>query len=166
MIVVSNTSPLNYLILIEQVDVLSKLYERVLVPEVVASELCRPATPERVRDWIAEPPAWLEVRSAKSIDPDIPLAGGERDAVCLAIQAKCRVFLDDKKARRVSTERGVPVTGILGVLKLAADLGLLDFPTAVEALGQTNYRIAGEVVETALKEHAESQRKSEPRQGH
>lgn len=69
MIVVSNTSPLNYLILIEQVDVLSKLYERVLVPEVVASELSRPATPERVRDWIAEPQRGLRCARQSQLTP-------------------------------------------------------------------------------------------------
>jgi predicted nucleic acid-binding protein len=34
-IVVSDTSPLNYLILIEEVSILAALYQRVLIPEMV-----------------------------------------------------------------------------------------------------------------------------------
>jgi predicted nucleic acid-binding protein len=53
MTVVSNTTPLNYLILIGRVDVLSKLYELVIIPEPVFNELTAPSTPQLVRDWIA-----------------------------------------------------------------------------------------------------------------
>lgn len=39
-VVVADTSPLNYLVLIGQVDVLSQLYGEVLIPDIVAQELC------------------------------------------------------------------------------------------------------------------------------
>ena len=38
MIVISDTSPLNYLILIECIDVLPQLYGRVVIPEGVLAE--------------------------------------------------------------------------------------------------------------------------------
>lgn len=50
--VVSNTSPLNYLVLIHQIDLLSALYGRVLIPQSVSEELKAPETPEVVREWI------------------------------------------------------------------------------------------------------------------
>ena len=60
-VVVSDTSPLNYLILIGEVDILAVLYERVLIPETVFRELQHPRTPSSVREWIEQAPAWLEV---------------------------------------------------------------------------------------------------------
>jgi predicted nucleic acid-binding protein len=62
-IVISDTSPLNYLILIEEVSILAALYQRVLIPEMVFRELQHPRTPSPVREWTAQAPAWLEVHS-------------------------------------------------------------------------------------------------------
>ena len=38
MIVVADTTPINYLILIEEIDVLPKLYGRVIIPRAVSEE--------------------------------------------------------------------------------------------------------------------------------
>lgn len=62
MIVVSNTSPLNYLVLIQAVDVLPQLFGDVVLPSTVAAELLDPAAPARVREWIASPPESRERR--------------------------------------------------------------------------------------------------------
>jgi predicted nucleic acid-binding protein len=43
MIVVADSSPLHYLILIEQVGLLRQLYSEVVTPEAVLAELSRPA---------------------------------------------------------------------------------------------------------------------------
>ncbi len=39
MIIVSNTSPINYLILIGQIDLLPELFGQIIIPQVVYSEL-------------------------------------------------------------------------------------------------------------------------------
>jgi predicted nucleic acid-binding protein len=44
--VVSDTSPLNYLILIEQINLLQQLYSRVLIPGSVHEELSAEETPD------------------------------------------------------------------------------------------------------------------------
>ena len=59
--IVSDTTPLNYLVLIDAVDLLPRLYQRVLIPPAVRDELTRPKTPETVRLWMIQPPSWLEV---------------------------------------------------------------------------------------------------------
>jgi len=60
-LVVADSSPLNYLVWIEQVEILPALFERIFVPEVVQNELRHSEAPESVRRWIAEPPSWLEI---------------------------------------------------------------------------------------------------------
>jgi predicted nucleic acid-binding protein len=57
MIVDADTSPINYLILIEEINILTKIYGRVIIPSAVREELLRPSAPEAVRSWIAESPA-------------------------------------------------------------------------------------------------------------
>ena len=67
MIVVADTSPLNYLILIGAVDVLAPLYTRVVVPQTVAAELRASRTPAVARAWIAQPPGWLEIHAGSPL---------------------------------------------------------------------------------------------------
>src|SRR5712664_2463012 len=49
MIVIADTGPINYLVLIGEIEVLPALYHRVLVPPSVCEELKRPRAPETVR---------------------------------------------------------------------------------------------------------------------
>jgi predicted nucleic acid-binding protein len=62
---VSNTSPLRYLIAIEQERLLGQLFEKVFVPVAVREELTDPKTQETVRRRVLALPAWFEVRTAQ-----------------------------------------------------------------------------------------------------
>jgi predicted nucleic acid-binding protein len=53
MIVVSNTSPLNYLVLIELQHILPTLFERILIPEAVRRELQSAAAPDAIKRFVA-----------------------------------------------------------------------------------------------------------------
>lgn len=142
MTVVSDTSPLCYLLLIGQIDLLPAVFERVQVPRAVAAELSHPAADRRIRDWIAAPPPWLGVLDA----PEPPSAlsrldRGEAEAITLAEAIKADlVILDERKARQAAVERGLSVTGLLGLLALSSDRGLVDLPSALALLRQTNFR--------------------------
>jgi|ERR1051325_893956 predicted nucleic acid-binding protein len=61
--VVADTGPLNYLILIEAVDVLPRLFSPVSIPPGVRDELSHPKAPTPVRSWMSHPPTWLSVVS-------------------------------------------------------------------------------------------------------
>jgi predicted nucleic acid-binding protein len=66
MAVVSDTSPLCYLLLIDLIDLLPELYDQVIIPQAVLHELSVPQAPEAVQAWIAQPPVWLEVLSCSA----------------------------------------------------------------------------------------------------
>jgi predicted nucleic acid-binding protein len=85
MIIVADTSPLNYLVLINEIGVLQKMY-----PTAVRAELQCPPAPELVRLWISDPPSWLEVRTPiGASDPSLnELDPGERDAILLAMELR------------------------------------------------------------------------------
>jgi len=46
MIVIADTTPLNYLVLIERVDLFPQLFGPALIPPAVLNELQQPETPE------------------------------------------------------------------------------------------------------------------------
>jgi predicted nucleic acid-binding protein len=66
MIVVADSGPLHYLILLEQIELLRRFYGQVLVPEPVASELSAAGAPALVQEWITNPPTWVDVRPVPS----------------------------------------------------------------------------------------------------
>ena len=148
MIVVADTSPLNYLVLIAEVELLPALYHGVLIPEEVHRELQRLQTPAGVRAWAANLPAWCEVRVvAPTADQALSdLDPGERDAIQLALDARINtVLMDEMSGSREALRRHLRVTGTVAVLEKAAQRGLLDFRDALQRLEATNYRfVAGD----------------------
>jgi predicted nucleic acid-binding protein len=128
MIVVSDTSPLNYLVLIESEEVLPKLFGRILIPRAVHDELRSPAGPERIKRFLATEPSWLEIHPSPDADDDgvRDLDAGEREAISLALTKSADlVLLDERRGRKAAREHGLAVSGTLGVLDRAAEQGLL-----------------------------------------
>ena len=144
MMVVSDTSPLRYLILIEQADVLPKLFDRVLAPPAVMHELSRPQTPGLVLLWAASPPPWLEIATPARVLEAPGLGPGEREAISLALELRAdSVLIDDRDAVKEAKRQGLAVLGTLVVLDEAASRNILtDLPETVERLvGGTNFRM-------------------------
>ncbi len=54
MIVIADTSPINYLVQIGEVELLEKLYEQVIIPNAVFEELNSDFAPTEVKEWILE----------------------------------------------------------------------------------------------------------------
>lgn len=98
MIVVADTSPLNYLIHIECASLLKPLYGQVLVPETVMAELLDPRAPSAIASWITKSREVIEV-CALSSPPDESIEGldiGERDAIQLAQERSADLILIDE----------------------------------------------------------------------
>ena len=120
--------PLHYLVLIEQIAVLSSLYGQVIIPSAVWEELQRPQTPEVVRRWMAHPPPWLDMRPPQAEnDPGLWRLGvGERQAILLAQVTGADVLLiDERHGRRTARARALRTLGTLGIL----DEGAATWPT-------------------------------------
>jgi len=161
-LVISDTSPLRYLVLIDHADVLPAIYTEVLIPEAVADELRQPATPQPVRRWIAHAPAWLQVVPFRASSVSVPPAGldrGEQDAILLALHLKADlVLMDDREGVEEARRLGLAVTGTLGVLDRAAERGLIHLPSAIARLRHTNFRIDPALLDRLLAADAERNR--------
>jgi len=111
MIVIADTTPINYLVLIDRADLLPQLFGPVLIPPAVFNELQEPETPELVREWVAKAPSWLRVQCLRSRpDPSLDhLDSGEREAIALAEEVKAdQLLIDEADARReAARESGV-----------------------------------------------------------
>jgi predicted nucleic acid-binding protein len=133
MIVVSNTSPLNYLMLIEAVEILPRLFGRVYAPPVVLRELQHPGSPDSVRLWAASPPSWLFIQEPTRLEPFRRLDPGEAAAIALAEEiGAVALLIDDRDGRLAARERGLQVVGTLGVLNRAAGDDLIELPQAID----------------------------------
>jgi predicted nucleic acid-binding protein len=81
MIVVSDTTPLNYLVLIGADHVLPSLFGRVVVPAAVLAEMQHAKAPPAVSAWAQQPPAWVEIQ-APQVQPQFTGLGlGESAAI-------------------------------------------------------------------------------------
>ncbi len=103
-VVVADTSPLNYLIQIDCDDLLPALYERVFVPSAVVEELGHPRAVAAVRAWLTRVPPWLVVQHvAEAVDARLArLDPGERQAIQLAKREHADLLLMDESSAYAS----------------------------------------------------------------
>jgi len=154
-LVIADTGPVNYLLLIGHIGILPTLFGTVIVPSAVRDELADIGSPPPVREWIADAPAWLEVRTARSDQPMAEaltaLDTGEAAAIFLAIELRADLLLmDDREGVIAARREGFTVTGTLGVLSLAAERRPLDLAEAFNHLKRTNFRFRQEIMDQLL----------------
>lgn len=125
MIVVPDAGPLIYLAGAGQLDLLDRLFDRVVVPSVVFAEVVvagdglTGSAEVRAAEWIEV----LEVQPEQSLLA--LLDAGEAAAIPLAESLGATLLCDDADARAVARQRGLAVVGSLGVLLRAKQVGLL-----------------------------------------
>ncbi len=143
MIVVADAGPLHYLILLDHAELLHRFYDEVVVPDAVATELSSPSAPAAVRGWLVNAPVWFSVVAVEAdrvqeITDGLDL--GERAAIALAGTIHADLLLmDDAAGRAEAKRRSLRVTGTLGVLRTAAERGLVNVPELVARLKATNF---------------------------
>jgi uncharacterized protein len=129
-IVVPDAGPLISLGGADQIELLRKLYDDVVVPKVVYDEVVvAGAGLPGAREVVAA--RWIRV---EDIAPDPTLAArldpGEAAAIPLAERLGAALLVDDGAARIVARERGLHIVGTLGVLLSAKQRGHLSRPSS------------------------------------
>jgi predicted nucleic acid-binding protein len=144
--IISNTSPIQYLFQLGLLDLLPRLYGRVLVPPAVRDEL------DRGRMLGVDLPDLSDLEWIQIVDPEtrvlLPLASGlgagEVQVITLAKETTEHLaLLDDRRARRFADLLGVTYTGTLGVLLRAKRKGLLErLEPVCGALEERGFRLS------------------------
>jgi predicted nucleic acid-binding protein len=120
--VVSDTSPLLNLAIIDRLDLLRAFYAPLAVPEAVVQELrLETDLPGSAVLRSALERDWLHLRSVQCRFTrrisDERLHAGERAAVAFALQQNVlHVSMDEREGRQTARRYGLRVTGVLGVL--------------------------------------------------
>ncbi|NER93123.1 MAG: DUF3368 domain-containing protein [Symploca sp. SIO1B1] len=158
--VVADTSPLCYLVLIDLIDLLPNLYDKIIIPRAVFNELSAPQAPDLVQLWIANPPDWLETQIVENqLDVELSqLDLGEQEAITLAESIGADlIILDDKAGRKIALHRGLRIIGLLGILGVAGQRGLVNLSVAIERLQQTNFRVSPSLLESFLERYQDTE---------
>jgi predicted nucleic acid-binding protein len=159
MTVVSNTSPLLNLALIERLPLVEAQFGEVVVPTAVWNELTAGFDGrdriEAFRDRggmrvVSPEPTELRTEFERELDR------GEAAAIAYAIDIDAdRVLIDEREGRATATRHDVPVTGVVGILLRASSRGDVDLEAELDALREAGFWISGELYERALEIDAE-----------
>lgn len=146
MIVVADTSPINYLAQIHLLHLLPELYGQIIITPSVLEELSHRNAPSPVKHLLEECPEWLLVRGPSSSPPDFSstLGAGEREAIQYAEECHAALLLiDERRGWSIAESRGLVTIGTLGVLLQAGRRGLIDPVEAyVRLTSMTNFRLS------------------------
>jgi len=159
---VSDAGPLIHLSWIDQLELLPQLFQAVTMPPAVEAELYA-ATPgtrglEAIR--AAHQAGWLTVTALPTLpnaaDIVVGLDRGEAEALILASALEVEgVLMDDRRGRRRSIELGIEVTGTVGILQMARDLGLIVAVTPLlEELRDGGFRLGLDLLDHVRREEA------------
>jgi predicted nucleic acid-binding protein len=102
------------------------------------------------------PPKWLEVIDTQEILPFAGLHKGESAAIALAQSIPVDLLLmDERKGVKVARDKGLNLTGTLGLLELARQQGLVDLAEAFERLRKTSFRSPEGLMDIILERNAQ-----------
>ena len=139
--VVSNTSPIANLALINRLDLLRDQFERLWIPEVVRAELDHiPDSAAKASIEQVSQAGWLMSRPIENLQLAAVLGNeldrGEAEAIALSIEMKADLLLiDEREGRIVARQAGLQVRGVLGILLRAKATGKISsIKTEIEAL--------------------------------
>ncbi len=162
MTVVADAGPLIHLSAIGQLDLLPKMFRRVVVPDVVRAEVLAGHGLPGADELNAA--SWVDVASTAHLATQIralrpSLDAGERAAIAVAVERDADLFVcDDRLGRREAVAQGLRVLGTLGVLVRGKQLGHLEsVAPCIEALQAAGFRATDALVTAILQAAGEAQ---------
>jgi uncharacterized protein len=163
--IVCDTGPLIALSLIDQLELLRRLYRRVLAPRAVLDEVTAGGAdrPGAAAILTAD---WLEPVDDVTPDPLLAeeLGPGEAAVIAAAYELKARlVLLDERKARRIAARAyGLRVKGSAGILVAAKRAGLIaEVRPFLDSMVRKGYFLSHRLVERATSESGEAPSQSD-----
>lgn len=147
--IISDTSCFIILTNINELDILHKVYQKILTTQEIAIEYGE-ALPE-----------WVEIVTVKDKYRqqllEMQIDKGESSAIALALETpNSIVILDDYKARKIAQQLGIIYTGTIGVIIKAKLKEIIpSIKPLLEKIKQTDFRLSSEIELLALKEAKE-----------
>jgi uncharacterized protein len=158
--IVCNAGPLIALAIVEHLDLLEKLYRRILLPEAVLYEITQAGAGRIGAAEVAATP-WLErIRAERPLEPllEKELGVGEAEVITVAYQTNAKlVLIDDRRARRIAEQAyGLQVKGSAGILVAAKRAGLVSaIRPLLEKMNSQGYYLSPRLIARASEEAGE-----------
>lgn len=156
MIVVSDTSALSNLALIGHLSLLKAIYQTVIIPDVVASELASASNPTISAilqlGWI-QTQSITNAQLANQLQQDRGLDAGEANAIALALELQADdLLIDERLGRQEALRLGLSIIGILGILLVAKQRSLIPQvrPVMDTLINQAGFRVSSQLYQRIL----------------
>ena len=154
-IVITNSTPIIALALIDQVELLRHLYTEVLIPPAVQTEVMAGGS-SGIGMVQLQQASWLRTQAlldSRRADLLADLDRGEAEVIALAQELNADlVIIDERLGRRYAKRLGLTLTGTLGVLLRAKEQRLISaIGPLIEQLRHGGIRLSDAVVAEALK---------------
>ena len=156
MIVVSDTSALSNLALVNHLWLLESIYQTVIIPDVVASELAAASNPTISAilqlSWIQRQ-SLRNLQLANQLQQDRGLDAGEASAIALAFELQADdLLIDERLGRQEALRLGLSIIGILGILLVAKKRSLIpQVQSIMDALiDQAGFRVSPQLYQRIL----------------
>jgi predicted nucleic acid-binding protein len=156
MIVVSDTSALSNLALVDQIWLLEAIYQTVIIPDVVAHELAAASNPTISAilqlDWI-QTQSLTNPQLANQLQQDRGLDAGEANAIALALDLQADdLLIDERLGRQEAIRLGLSIIGILGILLVAKQRSLIPQvqPVMDALINQAGFRVSPQLYQRIL----------------
>lgn len=156
MIVVSDTSALSNLAIVDHLWLLEAIYQTVIIPDVVASELAAASNP--TISAILQL-GWIQTQSltnsqlADQLQQERGLDSGEANAIALALELQADdLLIDERLGRQESVRLGLSIIGILGILLVAKQRSLIPQvqPVMDALINQAGFRVSPQLYQRVL----------------
>lgn len=140
---ISNATPLIFLSKIDQLDLLRKLFRKVIIPEAVKEEILIEDKPgaEKIQKGLNS--GWIMVINPKALLP-LNLGKCETAAISLAKERKDTLCLDDARAIKAAKVYNIPIIRTTTIIVIAVQKKVITFTQAQQLLNnliQADYYI-------------------------
>lgn len=127
MIVVADSSPLISFAILNKLELLTQVFENIIVPKAVLDEVVKPNKPysDSLKRFITNKVEIVKNEiGVKLLLKEVEL--GESETIILALEKKiCNVLMDDYKGRKIAKINGLYPIGTIGTLLQAKKLGFI-----------------------------------------
>ena len=148
-VIISDTSCLILLQKIGELLLLQKLFDHIIVTQMIADE------------WNDPLPQWIHIQNPISIINQFVLEAtldkGEASTIALALETKdCVLIIDEQKGRKMAKQLGIAITGTLGILAQAKQNGfIVKLKPLLDTIQRTDFRLSEYLIQEVLKQVGE-----------
>jgi hypothetical protein len=157
MIVISDTSCIGYLIIIDKIFLLRDNFSKIFIPQIVHKEILQLSEKYDLSKYLHSD--WISINTIKNTNLYNELLKkvdeGESEAIVLSQEIHADLLLiDERKGTEIARSFGIRTIGLLGVLLLSKQKKLIPLvqPILDELIANTTFRITKNLYTTVLKQ--------------